>query len=90
MAAKTKIELHQNMEDELQRERLAAEQRMVHRIQRVMMECHREKDQAVEGARTEERRKAQEAIQAQRRYPGGTPAKRHLTLSKSTWGDARG
>uniref|UniRef100_A0A4X1VL98 Uncharacterized protein n=1 Tax=Sus scrofa TaxID=9823 RepID=A0A4X1VL98_PIG len=67
MAAKTKIELHQNMEDELQRERLAAEQRMVHRIQRVMMECHREKVQAVEEARTEERRKAQEAIQAQRR-----------------------
>uniref|UniRef100_A0A8C3WG74 Chromosome 6 open reading frame 163 n=1 Tax=Catagonus wagneri TaxID=51154 RepID=A0A8C3WG74_9CETA len=67
MAAKTKIELHQNMEEELQRERLAAEQRMIHRIQRVMMECHREKVQAMEEARAEERRKAQEAIQAQRR-----------------------
>lgn len=68
MAAKTKIEVHQNMEDELQREQLAAEQRMVHRIQRIMMECHREKVQAVERARAEERQMAQEAIQAQKRY----------------------
>ncbi|XP_044244828.1 uncharacterized protein C6orf163 homolog isoform X1 [Ursus arctos] len=67
MAAKTKIEVHQNMEDELQREQLAAEQRMVHRIQRIMMECHREKVQAVERARAEERQMAQEAIQAQKR-----------------------
>ncbi|XP_032265209.1 uncharacterized protein C6orf163 homolog [Phoca vitulina] len=67
MAAKTKIEVHQNMEDELQREHLAAEQRMVHRIQRIMMECHREKVQAVEKARAEERQMAQEAIQAQKR-----------------------
>ncbi|EFB27427.1 hypothetical protein PANDA_014138, partial [Ailuropoda melanoleuca] len=67
MTAKTKIEVHQNMEDELQREHLAAEQRMVHRIQRIMMECHREKVQAVEKARAEERQMAQEAIQAQKR-----------------------
>ncbi|XP_014925004.1 uncharacterized protein C6orf163 homolog isoform X1 [Acinonyx jubatus] len=67
MAAKTKMEMHQNMEDELQREHLAAEQRMVHRIQRIMMECHREKVQAVEKARAEERQMAQEAIQAQKR-----------------------
>ncbi|XP_004411805.1 PREDICTED: uncharacterized protein C6orf163 homolog [Odobenus rosmarus divergens] len=67
MAAKSKIEVHQNMEDELQREHLAAEQRMVHRIQRIMMECHREKVQAVEKARAEERQMAQEAIQAQKR-----------------------
>ncbi|KAB0392143.1 hypothetical protein E2I00_012411 [Balaenoptera physalus] len=67
MASKTKIELHQNMEEELQREHLAAEQRMVHRIQRIMMECHREKVQAVEEARAQERHIAQEEIQAQRR-----------------------
>ncbi|XP_022282037.1 uncharacterized protein C6orf163 homolog isoform X2 [Canis lupus baileyi] len=67
LAAKTKIEVHQNMEDELQREHLAAEQRMMHRIQRIMMECHREKVQAVEKARAEERQMAQEAIQAQKR-----------------------
>ncbi|XP_045862496.1 uncharacterized protein C6orf163 homolog [Meles meles] len=67
MAAKTKIEMHQNMEDALQREHLAAEQRMVHRIQRIMMECHREKVQAVEKARAEERQMAQEAMQAQKR-----------------------
>ncbi|XP_039075372.1 uncharacterized protein C6orf163 homolog [Hyaena hyaena] len=67
MTAKTKTEMHQNMEDELQREHLAAEQRMLHRIQRIMMECHKEKVQAVEKARMEERKMAQEAIQAQKR-----------------------
>ncbi|XP_036999733.2 uncharacterized protein C6orf163 homolog isoform X1 [Artibeus jamaicensis] len=66
MAAKTKIEMQQNMEEELRRENLAAEQRMVHRIQRIMTECHREKVQAVEKARAEERDRAQELIQAQR------------------------
>lgn len=68
MAAKTKLEVHQSMEDELKRENLAAEQRMVHRIQRIMIECHKEKIQAVEKARAEERCIAQEAIQAQKRY----------------------
>ncbi|XP_011365683.1 uncharacterized protein C6orf163 homolog isoform X3 [Pteropus vampyrus] len=66
MTAKTKLEIHQDMEDELRRENLAAEQRMVHRIQRIMIECHKEKIQAVEKARAEERRIAQEAIQAQK------------------------
>lgn len=60
--------MHQNIEDELQRENLAAEQRMVHRIQRIMMECHKEKIEAVAKARDEERQLAQEAIQAQKRY----------------------
>lgn len=60
--------MHQNIEDELKRENLAAEQRMVHRIQRIMMECHKEKIEAVEKARAEERRLAQEAVHAQRRY----------------------
>ncbi|XP_003258362.1 uncharacterized protein C6orf163 homolog [Nomascus leucogenys] len=66
VTAKTKTEMHQNMDDEMEREHLAAEQRMVHRIQRIMMECHREKVEAVEKARAEERRIAQEAIQAQK------------------------
>ncbi|XP_054424609.1 uncharacterized protein C6orf163 homolog [Pteronotus mesoamericanus] len=66
MTAKSKTEMQQNIEEELKRENLAAEQRMVHRIQRIMMECHKEKIQAVEKARAEERRKAQEAIEAQR------------------------
>ncbi|XP_077018493.1 uncharacterized protein C6orf163 homolog isoform X2 [Tamandua tetradactyla] len=65
-AIQAKIEMHQNMQDEMRRENLAAEQRMVHRIQRIMMECHREKVQAVEEARAEERKIAQEAIQAQK------------------------
>lgn len=52
----------------MKRENMAAEQRMVHRIQRIMMECHKEKILAVEKARAEERHRAQEAIQAQKRY----------------------
>ncbi|XP_008066061.1 uncharacterized protein C6orf163 homolog [Carlito syrichta] len=64
--AKTKTDLYQNMNDEMKREHLAAEQRMVHRIQRIMMECHREKVAAVEEARAEERRIAREEIEAQK------------------------
>ncbi|XP_061283859.1 uncharacterized protein C6orf163 homolog isoform X2 [Bos javanicus] len=67
MATRTKMQLHKNLEEELQREHLAAEQRMVHRIQRIMMECHREKVQAVQEAREQERLMAQEEIQSQRR-----------------------
>ncbi|XP_025150362.1 uncharacterized protein C6orf163 homolog isoform X2 [Bubalus bubalis] len=67
MASRTKMQLHKNLEQELQREHLAAEQRMVHRIQRIMMECHREKVQAVQEAREQERLMAQEEIQSQRR-----------------------
>lgn len=66
MAVKTKREVFVNMDDEMKREHMAAEQRMVHRIQRIMMECHREKVEAVRKARDEERQIAQEAIQAQR------------------------
>ncbi|XP_006870727.1 PREDICTED: uncharacterized protein C6orf163 homolog [Chrysochloris asiatica] len=64
---KTRLEMHRNMEEELKRENLAAEQRMVHRIQRIMMECHREKVQAVEKARHEERHLAEKEMQAHRR-----------------------
>lgn len=67
MAIKTKTEVFANMDDELKREHLAAEQRMVHRIQRIMMECHREKMEAVQKAREEERKLAEEVIQAQKR-----------------------
>ncbi|XP_045399945.1 uncharacterized protein C6orf163 homolog [Lemur catta] len=66
MADKTKKEMYQNMDDEMKREHLAAEQRMVHRIQRIMMECHREKVEAVKNARAEERKIAQEELQAQK------------------------
>ncbi|CAI9164356.1 unnamed protein product [Rangifer tarandus platyrhynchus] len=67
MAARTEMQLHKNLEEELQREHLAAEQRMIHRIQRIMMECHREKVRAVQEAREQERLVAQEEVQAQRR-----------------------
>ncbi|XP_026642570.1 uncharacterized protein C6orf163 homolog isoform X2 [Microtus ochrogaster] len=64
--AKTKKEMIQNMDEELKREHSAAEQRMVHRIQRIMMECHREKLEAVKKAREEEREIAQKAVQEQK------------------------
>lgn len=66
MADKTKTEVFQNMGEEMKRENLAAEQRMVHRIQRIMVECHREKMEAVRKAREEERQMAQLALQAQK------------------------
>ncbi|XP_021498354.1 uncharacterized protein C6orf163 homolog [Meriones unguiculatus] len=64
--AKTKKEMFQNMDAELKRENSAAEQRMVHRIQRIMMECHREKIEAVKKAREEERKLAQEAVEEEK------------------------
>ncbi|XP_005080903.1 uncharacterized protein C6orf163 homolog [Mesocricetus auratus] len=63
---KTKMEMFQNMDEELKREHSAAEQRMVHRIQRIMMECHKEKVEAVKKAREEERQIAQKAVQEQK------------------------
>lgn len=66
LEAKTKVEMIQQMDDELKREHTAAEQRMVHRIQRIMMECHREKMEAVQKAREEEREIAQKVIEDQR------------------------
>lgn len=66
--AKTKMEMFQNMDEELKREHSAAEQRMVHRIQRIMMECHREKLEAVKKAREEEREIAQKAVEERKRY----------------------
>ncbi|XP_021078095.1 uncharacterized protein C6orf163 homolog [Mus pahari] len=63
---KTKVNMIQQMNEELRREHTAAEQRMVHRIQRIMMECHREKMEAVKKAREEERKIAQKAIEDQK------------------------
>nr|XP_058939144.1 uncharacterized protein C6orf163 homolog [Kogia breviceps] len=82
MASKTRIELHQNIEGELQREHLAAEQRMVHRTQRIMTERHQEKVQAVEEARAQERHIAQEEIQAQRRKAMEELLKAGVTVMK--------
>ncbi|XP_051017475.1 uncharacterized protein C6orf163 homolog [Acomys russatus] len=63
---KTKEEIFQSMDAELKREHSAAEQRMVHRIQRIMMECHREKLEAVNKAREEEREIAKKAMEDQK------------------------
>uniref|UniRef100_A0A8C3JDJ2 Uncharacterized protein n=1 Tax=Calidris pygmaea TaxID=425635 RepID=A0A8C3JDJ2_9CHAR len=46
------------MEEEQKKEAEAAEQRMAHRLQCVLMECAREKTQAVAEARKEERERA--------------------------------
>ncbi|XP_007528798.1 uncharacterized protein C6orf163 homolog [Erinaceus europaeus] len=67
MELKTKKEVRENMKDELKREHLASEQRMVHRIQRILMECQEEKILAVEKARTEERAKALRTIEDEKR-----------------------
>uniref|UniRef100_A0A8C6GYL6 Predicted gene 136 n=1 Tax=Mus spicilegus TaxID=10103 RepID=A0A8C6GYL6_MUSSI len=63
---KTKVNMIQQMKEELNREHTAAEQRMVHRIQRIMMECHQEKMEAVKKAREEERKIAQKAIEEEK------------------------
>lgn len=55
---KAKAEMQQYMEDERKREAEAAEQRMAHRLQRALMECAREKTQAVAKARKQEREAA--------------------------------
>ncbi|XP_009885793.1 PREDICTED: uncharacterized protein C6orf163 homolog [Charadrius vociferus] len=55
---KAKAEMQQYMEDEQKREAEAAEQRMAHRLQCALMECAREKMQAVAEARKQEREAA--------------------------------
>ncbi|KAM6127137.1 uncharacterized protein C6orf163 homolog [Pterocles gutturalis] len=55
---KAKAEMQQYMEDQWKREVEAAEQRMAHRLQRALMECAREKMQAVAEARKQEREAA--------------------------------
>nr|XP_003474787.1 uncharacterized protein C6orf163-like [Cavia porcellus] len=85
MADKTKTEVFQNVGEEMKRENLAAEQRMVHRIQRIMVECHREKMEAVQKAREEERQIAQLALKDQKRYVREHPADVRLALPKSIW-----
>ncbi|XP_044530293.1 uncharacterized protein C6orf163 homolog [Gracilinanus agilis] len=63
----TKKEVQELMEAEMRRENLAAEQRMVHRIQNILKECHAEKLQAIENVRAEEQEMAIEALKEQMR-----------------------
>ncbi|XP_072714285.1 uncharacterized protein C6orf163 homolog [Ciconia boyciana] len=66
---KAKAEIQQYMEDEQKREVEAAEQRMAHRLQRALMECAREKMQAVAKARKQEREAAlKEAARQHRKH----------------------
>ncbi|XP_007484363.1 uncharacterized protein C6orf163 homolog [Monodelphis domestica] len=60
-------EVKEFMEAEMRRENLAAEQRMVHRIQKILKECHTEKIQAIETVRAEEQEMAMEALKEQKR-----------------------
>ncbi|XP_067416787.1 uncharacterized protein C6orf163 homolog [Emydura macquarii macquarii] len=68
---KTKREMQRYLEDELKRESEAAEQRMAHKLQRVLMECALEKMQAVADARKQERQIAsKEMAKQQKKYTG--------------------
>nr|XP_020831976.1 uncharacterized protein C6orf163 homolog isoform X3 [Phascolarctos cinereus] len=63
----TKQEMREIMEEEMRRENRAAEQRMVHRIQKILKECHDEKLQAIEEVRAEEQQIATELLNKQMR-----------------------
>ncbi|XP_072498872.1 uncharacterized protein C6orf163 homolog isoform X2 [Notamacropus eugenii] len=63
----TKQEMREIMEEEMRRENRAAEQRMVHRIQKILKECHDEKLQAIEEVRAEEQQIALELLSKQMR-----------------------
>ncbi|XP_063187186.1 uncharacterized protein C6orf163 homolog [Chroicocephalus ridibundus] len=64
---KAKAEMQQYMEDEQKKEAEAAEQRMAHRLQCALMECAREKMQAVAEARKQEREAALKEAAVQHR-----------------------
>ncbi|KFQ52512.1 Uncharacterized protein C6orf163, partial [Nestor notabilis] len=55
---KAKAEMQQYVEEQRKREAEAAEQRMAHRLERILMECARDKMQAVAKARKQEREAA--------------------------------
>ncbi|XP_068921262.1 uncharacterized protein C6orf163 homolog [Petaurus breviceps papuanus] len=63
----TKEEMREIMEKEMRRENMAAEQRMVHRIQKILKECQYEKLQAIEEVRAEEQQIAVELLNNQMR-----------------------
>ncbi|XP_043820343.1 uncharacterized protein C6orf163 homolog isoform X1 [Dromiciops gliroides] len=63
----TKQEMREIMEEEMKRENKAAEQRMVHRIQKILKECHDEKLRDIEKVRAEEQQIAIELLNNQMR-----------------------
>ncbi|XP_010220955.1 PREDICTED: uncharacterized protein C6orf163 homolog [Tinamus guttatus] len=66
---KAKAEMQEAMADEQKREVEAAEQRMLHRLQRALLECAHDKMQAVAEARRQEREAAwSETAQQQRKH----------------------
>ncbi|XP_062981846.1 uncharacterized protein C6orf163 homolog [Elgaria multicarinata webbii] len=64
----TRIEMLQHLEVELKRESEAAEQRMTHKLQRIVLALNLEKTTAVAGARQEERQKIAEVLAKQQKY----------------------
>ncbi|XP_065257477.1 uncharacterized protein C6orf163 homolog [Emys orbicularis] len=64
---KMKREMQRYLEDELKRESEAAEQRMAHKLQRILMECALEKMHAVADARRQERQTASQAMAKQQK-----------------------
>lgn len=64
----TRIEMLHHLELELKRESEAAEQRMTHKLQRLMLELAMEKSKAVAEARQEERNKISGMLDKQNKY----------------------
>ncbi|XP_050806130.1 uncharacterized protein C6orf163 homolog [Gopherus flavomarginatus] len=64
---KIKREMQRYLENELKRESEAAEQRMAHKLQRILMECALEKMHAVAEARKQERQTASQAMAKQQK-----------------------
>ncbi|XP_036621959.1 uncharacterized protein C6orf163 homolog [Trichosurus vulpecula] len=60
-------EMREIVEEEMKRENRAAEQRMVHRIQKILKECHDEKLRAMEEVRAEEQQITMELLNKQMR-----------------------
>lgn len=64
----TRAEMLKHLEVELKRESEAAEQRMTHKLQRLMLEISVEKTAALAEARKQERSKAADALAKQQKY----------------------
>ncbi|XP_074043222.1 uncharacterized protein C6orf163 homolog [Macrotis lagotis] len=63
----TRQEMRELIEEEMRRDNRAAEQRMVHRIQKILKECYDEKLQAIEEVRAEERQIATKLLNEEMR-----------------------
>lgn len=65
---KTKIEMLEYLETELKRESEAAEQRMTHKLQRIILQLQLEKTAAIVEMRKEEQQRIMGTLEAQKKY----------------------